>query len=259
MPIHRCSMRCRRCAWASSTGHSGGLRGARLLGRRGRRPWHHHRRQPALPPDAPAGNPRTARPIMSPPSARACARTSPSAASRHGQGHGHSQCRGHRQLRTRRHARCRLKRSLGLEGATVLGFIGSVLRLRRAGPSAGGVARHAASRRADLRVLLVGGGPQEAALKAQAQQLGVADKVVFTGRVPHAEVQRYYDLVDVLTYPRHSMRLTELVTPLKPLEAMAQGRAGGQRRGWAQGTHPPRRDRHPVPRPAAPRPWPTRC
>ena len=70
----------------------------------------------------------------------------------------------------------------------------------------------------------VGGGPQDAALKAQAQALGVADKVVFTGRVPHAEVQRYYDLIDVLTYPRHSMRLTELVTPLKPLEAMAQGR-----------------------------------
>jgi glycosyltransferase involved in cell wall biosynthesis len=47
---------------------------------------------------------------------------------------------------------------------------------------------------------------------------------VFTGRVPHSEVNRYYDLVDVLVYPRHSMRLTELVTPLKPLEAMAQGR-----------------------------------
>jgi glycosyltransferase involved in cell wall biosynthesis len=75
-----------------------------------------------------------------------------------------------------------------------------------------------------VRVLLVGGGPQDAALKAQAQALGLQDKVVFTGRVPHTEVQRYYDLVDVLAYPRHSMRLTELVTPLKPLEAMAQGR-----------------------------------
>ena len=42
--------------------------------------------------------------------------------------------------------------------------------------------------------------------------------------MPHDEVQRYYDLVDVLAYPRRSMRLTELVTPLKPLEAMAQGR-----------------------------------
>jgi glycosyltransferase involved in cell wall biosynthesis len=37
-------------------------------------------------------------------------------------------------------------------------------------------------------------------------------------------VQRYYDLVDVLAYPRRRMRLTEIVTPLKPLEAMAQGR-----------------------------------
>jgi glycosyltransferase involved in cell wall biosynthesis len=42
--------------------------------------------------------------------------------------------------------------------------------------------------------------------------------------VPQAAVQGYYGLVDVLAYPRRSMRLTELVTPLKPLEAMAQGR-----------------------------------
>jgi glycosyltransferase involved in cell wall biosynthesis len=61
-------------------------------------------------------------------------------------------------------------------------------------------------------------------LKAQVARLKLEPYVVFTGRVPHAEVQRYYDLVDVLAYPRHSMRLTELVTPLKPLEAMAQGR-----------------------------------
>ncbi|WP_297485398.1 glycosyltransferase, partial [Ferrovum sp.] len=52
-----------------------------------------------------------------------------------------------------------------------------------------------------------------------------ADKVIFAGRVPHQEVHRYYDLIDVLVYPRLSMRLTELVTPLKPLEAMAQGKS----------------------------------
>ena len=50
------------------------------------------------------------------------------------------------------------------------------------------------------------------------------DCVIFTGRVPHSEVQRYYELIDVLAYPRLPIRLTELVTPLKPLEAMAQGR-----------------------------------
>jgi PEP-CTERM/exosortase A-associated glycosyltransferase len=116
-----------------------------------------------------------------------------------------------------------LKGRLGLAGATVVGFIGSFYAyegldlLLEALPGL-------LQRRPEVRVLLVGGGPQDEALKAQARSLGVADKVVFTGRVPHAEVQRYYDLVDVLAYPRHSMRLTELVTPLKPLEAMAQGR-----------------------------------
>jgi hypothetical protein len=81
-----------------------------------------------------------------------------------------------------------------------------------------------APRNPDLRVLLVGGGPQEAALKALAEARGLSRRVVLVGRVPHEQVQRYYGLVDVLAYPRRRMRLTELVTPLKPLEAMAQGR-----------------------------------
>jgi PEP-CTERM/exosortase A-associated glycosyltransferase len=76
----------------------------------------------------------------------------------------------------------------------------------------------------DLKLLLVGGGPQESNLKAQADSLGLRESIVFTGRVPHDQVQRYYDLIDILVYPRHPMRLTELVTPLKPLEAMAQRR-----------------------------------
>lgn len=116
-----------------------------------------------------------------------------------------------------------LKARLGLQGASVIGFIGSFYAyegldlLLEALPGI-------LARRPDVRVLLVGGGPEEAAIKAQALRLGLSDKVVFAGRVPHHQVPLYYDLVDVLTYPRHSMRLTELVTPLKPLEAMAQGR-----------------------------------
>lgn len=116
-----------------------------------------------------------------------------------------------------------LKQSLGLQGATVLGFAGSfygyeglhllVEAVRRMKP-----------RRPDLRLLLVGGGPQEDALKSQVAQAGLQDTVIFTGRVPHDQVQRYYELIDVLAYPRLPIRLTELVTPLKPLEAMAQGR-----------------------------------
>ncbi|MBK9234553.1 MAG: glycosyltransferase, exosortase A system-associated [Rhodoferax sp.] len=116
-----------------------------------------------------------------------------------------------------------LRASLGLDGATVLGFAGSfygyegidliIEAARRMLPS-----------HPMLRVLLVGGGPRDAALKSQAQAAGIGDKVIFTGRVPHQDVQRYYELIDVLAYPRLPIRLTELVTPLKPLEAMAQGR-----------------------------------
>ena len=74
------------------------------------------------------------------------------------------------------------------------------------------------------RLLLVGGGPMEAALKTQAAASPAAAQIHFVGRVPHSQVERYYSLIDILAYPRKKMRLTDLVTPLKPLEAMAQGK-----------------------------------
>jgi glycogen(starch) synthase len=116
-----------------------------------------------------------------------------------------------------------LRRSLGLEGRSVLGFAGSFYGYEGLDMLLDATARLLASD-ATVAVLLLGGGPQEEALKARAAALGLGSRVVFAGRVPHDDVARYYDLIDVLVYPRRSMRLTELVTPLKPLEAMAQGR-----------------------------------
>jgi PEP-CTERM/exosortase A-associated glycosyltransferase len=116
-----------------------------------------------------------------------------------------------------------LQMKLGLQGAFTLGFIGSFYgyegleTLLDALPMILRTHPH-------VRVLLVGGGYEDARLKQQARRLGVEDKVTFTGRVPHAEVNRYYSVIDLLVYPRKSMRLTNTVTPLKPLEAMAQGR-----------------------------------
>lgn len=113
--------------------------------------------------------------------------------------------------------------SLGIGGKQVLGFIGSFYAyegldlLLEALPAI-------CLQVPDARLLLVGGGPQEDALRAQAERLGIADRVVFAGRVPQARVPAYSSLVDAFVFPRKSMRLTELVTPLKPLEAMAQGR-----------------------------------
>jgi len=116
-----------------------------------------------------------------------------------------------------------LKMKLGLGTSRVLGFIGSFYAYE--GLDLLIAALPAILKQIpDVKVLLVGGGPQDAALRQQVMALDLKERVVFTGRVPHDEVNRYYDLIDVLVYARHPMRLTELVTPLKPLEAMAQGR-----------------------------------
>lgn len=116
-----------------------------------------------------------------------------------------------------------LARTLGVDERPLLGFIGSFYAYEGLD-----VLLHALpkmlSSNPDIRVLLVGGGPQEKELKAIVTQQALEGKVIFTGRVPHDQVQRYYDLIDILVYPRLKMRLTDLVTPLKPLEAMAQGR-----------------------------------
>jgi PEP-CTERM/exosortase A-associated glycosyltransferase len=116
-----------------------------------------------------------------------------------------------------------LARELGVEGAEVAGFIGSFYDYEGLDDLITAMPRLVALR-PDLHLILVGGGPTEAALKAQAEASEASDRIHFIGRVPHDEVERYYSLIDVLVYPRKRMRLTELVTPLKPLEAMAQRR-----------------------------------
>ena len=137
--------------------------------------------------------------------------------------HGHPQCRRSRRLRIRQRARTRAQGSA---------------RARRHDRSSASSARSMPTRvsiccsrpcpwylRGCRRreCCWWAADPRRRALKSLAGTLGVADKVVFAGRVPHHEVQRYYSIVDVFAYPRHAMRLTDLVTPLKPLEAMAQG------------------------------------
>ncbi|APA68532.1 TIGR04063 family PEP-CTERM/XrtA system glycosyltransferase [Janthinobacterium sp. 1_2014MBL_MicDiv] len=116
-----------------------------------------------------------------------------------------------------------LAHTLGLHGHLVIGFIGSFYAYEGLALLLRAMPRMLAAQPA-LRLLLAGGGPQEAALRVLAAQLGIGGAVVFAGRVPHAQVAAYYQLLDICVYPRLAMRLTELVTPLKPLEAMAQGR-----------------------------------
>ncbi|UVO51908.1 glycosyltransferase, exosortase A system-associated [Sphingomonas sp. SUN019] len=115
-----------------------------------------------------------------------------------------------------------LAAELGIDGEMV-GFIGSFYDYEGLDDLIAAMPALIAAR-PNAQLLLIGGGPMGEALRAQAAASPVADRIRFVGRVPHEQVERYYSLVDVLAYPRKKMRLTDLVTPLKPLEAMAQGR-----------------------------------
>jgi glycosyltransferase involved in cell wall biosynthesis len=77
----------------------------------------------------------------------------------------------------------------------------------------------------ELRVILVGDGPIFDDLREMSRFLGINDIVTFTGRVEHGEVQRYYSVIDITAFPRKGARICELVSPLKPFEAMAMGKA----------------------------------
>jgi PEP-CTERM/exosortase A-associated glycosyltransferase len=116
-----------------------------------------------------------------------------------------------------------LRAQLRLQNKTVLGFIGSFYAYEGL-PLLLEALPMILEKQPETRLLLVGGGPQEALIKQKTKELGLDEQVIFTGRIPHERVQDYYNQVDIFVYPRLSMRLTDLVTPLKPLEAMAQGR-----------------------------------
>src|SRR5438128_1863663 len=109
----------------------------------------------------------------------------------------------------------------GLDGGLTLGYFGSFYHyegLRFLLEALPDLRRHVPG----ARLLLAGGGEEEATLRRLGEPLGNA--VVFAGRVLHADIRRLYSVIDVFVCPRRRMRLTELVTPLKPLEAMAMGK-----------------------------------
>ena len=117
-----------------------------------------------------------------------------------------------------------LARELGIApGAPVIGYIGSFYAYEGVDDLIAAMPQLRRSH-ADARLLLVGAGPMAESWRAAAAALPEPEAVIFTGRVAHTAVERYYSLVDVLAYPRKAQRLTDLVTPLKPLEAMAQRR-----------------------------------
>jgi glycosyltransferase involved in cell wall biosynthesis len=100
----------------------------------------------------------------------------------------------------------------GFEGLDTL--LDAVALLRTPAPPEPGAA---------AQVVIVGDGPELPALRARAAELGAQDWVLLPGRVPGGEVPRYHAAFDAFAVPRRDERVCRLVTPLKPVEAMAAG------------------------------------
>ncbi|HXX74403.1 MAG TPA: glycosyltransferase [Nitrospiraceae bacterium] len=112
-----------------------------------------------------------------------------------------------------------LKNQLGLNGKFVIGFIGSFRYwegLDDLVQALAEVVKHLPN----VRLLLVGEDHGNR-LADLARSHKVDSHIIFTGKVPYPEIPDYYSVIDLFVYPRKKMRLTEKVTPLKPLEAMA--------------------------------------
>jgi glycosyltransferase involved in cell wall biosynthesis len=118
-----------------------------------------------------------------------------------------------------------LARRLGVEGAeAVLGYVSRLALFEGVEHLLGAVAELRA-RGHRVVALVVGDGSERRRPERHATQLGLGDAAVFTGRVAHEEVLAYYALIDVFVVPRVDARVSRLVTPLKPFEALAAGRA----------------------------------
>jgi PEP-CTERM/exosortase A-associated glycosyltransferase len=117
----------------------------------------------------------------------------------------------------------KLAERLKVRGKKVIGFIGSFYHYEGIDILIEAFEKISNDKK-NLVLLLVGDGPEYHKILHIIELKNLNNKVITTGKVPHSEIMRYYSLMDLLVYPRKSIRLTEMVTPLKPLEAMAIGK-----------------------------------
>lgn len=110
-----------------------------------------------------------------------------------------------------------------LQDKTVIGFIGSFYKYE-------GLDRlvsmmiYLLRERRDLKLILAGSGEVESQLRARVPREW-SEHFIFTGRIEQEDILRYYSVIDICVYPRLSTRMTELTTPIRPLEAMSMERA----------------------------------
>ena len=106
----------------------------------------------------------------------------------------------------------------------IVGYIGSLREMEGVDLTAQAVARLKSDGH-DVRFFVLTSQAGQLELKQYCDSLGLGDEAVIVGPVPHEQVGPFYDLIDIFVVSRPDTRVTRLVTPLKPFEAMAMGKA----------------------------------
>jgi glycosyltransferase involved in cell wall biosynthesis len=109
------------------------------------------------------------------------------------------------------------------DSTTVVGYIGSLREMEGVDLTADAVAI-LAGRGHDVRFLIVSGPANKDVLRDHCDELELGETAVLAGPVPHHCVPEYYRLIDAFVVSRPDFRVTRLVTPLKPYEAMLMSR-----------------------------------
>jgi len=113
---------------------------------------------------------------------------------------------------------------LGIGEGPIIGYVGSLVHYEGLDLLLKAVGNLKQAGKLNIQVLIVGDGDERAKLEKIAADEGITDSCIFTGRVDFKEVDRYYSLIDIAPFPRTSHEVCEMVSPLKPFEAMAMGK-----------------------------------
>lgn len=74
-----------------------------------------------------------------------------------------------------------------------------------------------------IQALLIGGGANEETLKKEAARLRLSDSVKFLEKVSRDTLENYTQLCHAVALPRRATPITQIVPPIKAVEAMARG------------------------------------
>lgn len=113
-----------------------------------------------------------------------------------------------------------LKKELGLEGKTILGFVG-ILRSWHNIDKLINILEEIDLKKQNAAMVFLGDGPSYDELVSYNIKNGNEETIKFLGRIPHNEIQRYIAMFDIAISPH----ATPYSSPMKILEYMAMEKA----------------------------------